>query len=96
MVIDFDIPIVPTIGSLGLRMFGESQPIDTAGNALDFLGTATFTADPEQGFLGLATGLAFVSDADAGVVTGVPEPATLSLLAFGLAGIAWVRRRKLA
>ena len=31
-----------------------------------------------------------------GEVAAVPEPTTLSLLAFGLAGIAWVRRRKLA
>jgi len=29
-------------------------------------------------------------------VTAVPEPTTLSLLGFGLAGIAWIRRRKLA
>ena len=30
------------------------------------------------------------------LATSVPEPTTLSLLTFGLAGIAWVRRRKLA
>ena len=29
------------------------------------------------------------------VVGNVPEPGTLGLLSFGLAGIAWVRRRKL-
>ena len=30
------------------------------------------------------------------VMTALPEPGTLSLLAIGLAGIAWVRRRKVA
>lgn len=82
-----------TFGRIDVRLWGESGArgtIGSAGNALDFLGTATLTADPGPGqFLGLATGLAFVPDA----AVAVPEPASGGIFLLGLAAMALVRRR---
>jgi len=58
-----------------------------------FIGTG---GDMLLKFTGVGTPLCCVVGLDNVTVTKLPEPGTLSLLAIGLTGIVWIRRRKIA
>jgi hypothetical protein len=69
---------------------GEGVGIEPVG--IWVAGTQTLCAGNDCEFLSTRTG--FASGSGAWFSTAVPEPTTLSLLAVGVLGAAWVRRRR--
>lgn len=95
----FALPADPdedTFGTLALQLWMFSLPAAddrSTRNAADFLSTATVTAEPPPGgFVGFATGQAFVPD-DA---VAVPAPGSLALFVLGLVGLAPLAPRRTA
>ena len=93
--------IALSLADITLAMLTDAGGI-LAINTSPFLRFAEFNCPAGASGCGTGSGTA-VSNWGAGgghTLTGtpisVPEPGTLSLLAIGLAGIAWIRRRKIA